>query len=263
MNTANALDIPDVDALPNSAIVIKETIVCGQPVTLFSLNTKDWFSRHEDLLAHQRWLKEQLEQFKRQCLLLKTRYGMSIREWFTPEEIFKLRRDLMLTIEQLAKNIGVSQSTVSFWQSKRRTLLREAHVKSLRGLQTKAGESASRRSHTSNYDGKTVLSPTYFSWTMMKARCQNPKHRHFKYFGGRGIRICKRWMSFENFLEDMGERPAGTTLDRFPNNYGNYEPGNCRWATRKEQANNKRNALKFTPNTLPIWRWQKEAQLLS
>lgn len=80
-------------------------------------------------------------------------------------------------------------------------------------------------------------SPTYRTWRSMKARCYNPQSLSFKYYGAKGIRICERWESFDAFLEDMGERPEGTSIDRLDSTK-NYEPENCRWATTKQQNRN-------------------------
>ena len=82
--------------------------------------------------------------------------------------------------------------------------------------------------------------PTYRSWIGCKERCYNSNERSYPHYGGRGIKVCDRWLnSFENFLEDMGERPNGTTLDRIDTN-ADYTPNNCKWSTHEEQQKTRR-----------------------
>lgn len=91
-------------------------------------------------------------------------------------------------------------------------------------------------------------SKTYAAWVHMQARCYNPKAKGYIYYGARGISVCPEWRaSFETFLRDMGEAPAGLSLDRI-NNEGNYEPGNCRWATATQQNRNKRGVKNYPPS---------------
>lgn len=85
------------------------------------------------------------------------------------------------------------------------------------------------------------LTPENRTWRQMLNRCKNPNNPSWKNYGGRGIKVCSRWDSFLLFLEDMGLRPSNAhSIDRFPNNDGDYEPGNCRWATAVEQTRNQR-----------------------
>lgn len=100
---------------------------------------------------------------------------------------------------------------------------------------------------------------SYKSWNDMKSRCLNKKHKSYNNYGGRGIKICDKWLKFENFYEDMGDRPRNMSLDRI-NNSGNYCKENCRWATAKEQANNTRSNHLVTCNgkIMNITQWAKE-----
>lgn len=102
----------------------------------------------------------------------------------------------------------------------------------------------------------TNRTPTYRSWAMMVNRCRNQNCPAYENYGGRGIKVCDRWLDFANFLSDVGERPSMKhSIDRFPDNNGNYEPGNCRWATSSQQARNTR--------ANHIVEWDGKKQILS
>lgn len=106
--------------------------------------------------------------------------------------------------------------------------------------------SAERVRQASLKHGRTET-PEFSTWTDIQTRCYNPNIKGFANYGGRGIRVCDRWLeSFENFLADMGPRPEGDYSIERENNDGHYEPSNCRWATRIEQANNRRTNVKVT-----------------
>jgi len=126
-------------------------------------------------------------------------------------------------------------------------------VVALRGVNLKTGDTKScgcwHRQRIRETIGTHLQtgSPEYRSWISMKARCENRKYHHYHRYGGRGITICERWrLSFEDFLADMGLRPSlQYTLDRKDND-GNYEPGNCQWATKLEQRHNRNDFKKVT-----------------
>jgi len=123
-------------------------------------------------------------------------------------------------------------------------------------------ELASQRNSTH----RQCWTPTYRSWVNMTRRCRDKKLVRYERYGGRGIKVCARWLGkngFTNFLADMGERPQGMSIDRYPNPDGDYEPSNCRWATPQQQQTNKHPAknaalLTFRGQTKMMSVWARE-----
>lgn len=126
----------------------------------------------------------------------------------------------------------------------------------LRAGKTKSCGTCNYPRHITHGMTKTSI---YKRWSEMKRRCLNPKVQSYKYYGGRGIKVCKRWMKFENFYKDMGSIPEGYTIERI-NNDGNYEPDNCKWATFKEQHNNSRHnvILKYKGISMTMVQWAEK-----
>jgi len=136
-------------------------------------------------------------------------------------------------------------------------VLRSGKSKSCGCLRIEMGKArgAASRRHGEGSNGKET--PEYAAWGQMKNRCLNPKNDSYRYYGARGIKVCDRWMVYENFLADMGRRPSVLhSIDRI-DVHGNYEPGNCRWATSIEQNRNttfnRRIAARGETKTLAEW----------
>jgi hypothetical protein len=137
---------------------------------------------------------------------------------------------------------------------------------------TRARWMAARTKHGAYIGG--VESAEHYTWRAMVSRCKNPNHPMYRYYGGKGVKVCDRWLDFSNFLEDMGHRPGDwASLDRIDSN-GDYTPDNCRWATKSEQQKNKTSTKIYTDGTftgtlvecaaklglskeLAFWRWKK------
>lgn len=119
----------------------------------------------------------------------------------------------------------------------------------------KRGENLKKGKTAQTTHGMTHT-PTWRSWMGMKARCDNPNAEGYHNWGGRGITYCERWEEFENFFDDMGEKPDGKSIDRIDND-GNYYKENCKWATRKEQQNNMRSnvIVEFDGLSMTIAQW--------
>lgn len=108
---------------------------------------------------------------------------------------------------------------------------------------------------------KDHSNPTFRIWCAMRNRCNNKNNKSYFMYGAVGVRVCERWdLSFDAFMQDMGDRPPKMSIDRFPDCKGNYEPGNCRWATDFEQANNRRNSIyiDFSGKRLSVAEWARE-----
>lgn len=103
---------------------------------------------------------------------------------------------------------------------------------------------------------------TYHSWEAMKQRCNNPRDKDYRHYGGKGVKVCEQWADFRNFIADMGECPEGKTLDRISST-GNYEPENCRWADSFQQKHNRTDnvQLTFEGRTQPMACWARELNL--
>lgn len=116
-----------------------------------------------------------------------------------------------------------------------------------------------KHGHASIATGNKYGSRTYSSWKSMLSRCYHQSSSCYSNYGGRGIKVCKRWHKFENFLSDMGERPLGTSIDR-EHNDKDYVLSNCRWATRKEQSNHRRNnrLLTLDGHTMNVQAWAEK-----
>jgi len=170
---------------------------------------------------------------------------------------------------KVVKYLGRSYSSKSFrnyWSANCSCGVKDVSVQtshlsrgSTRSCGCLSNEAQKKRCFVHGHGARDNRTPTYYTWVSMLERCYNKKRYNFKWYGGRGITVCDSWRQFENFLNDMGERPPNKTLDRIDNN-SNYEKSNCRWATHKEQGRNSRrnHIVSFNGRDLPIVVWAEE-----
>ena len=167
---------------------------------------------------------------------------------------------------EVMKFAGINKFNKTLWECNcicgNKTVVTGSHL--MKGNTKSCGclrkESTSRSFTTHGNRMNGALPKIYRTWQGMKERCYNPSNARYKDYGGRGIKVCDRWLDpnygFENFYNDMGDPPEGMSLDRKDNN-GDYEPENCRWATHREQMNNTRanRRLIFNGEDLTVAQW--------
>ena len=144
------------------------------------------------------------------------------------------RRFGKLSVVEKTENMGTRTAWICICDCGNKKKVRTNDL--LRG-KTKSCGCEERKTHGNRRVGNT--SPEYNSWVAMKSRCFDSNSVHYNRYGGRGITVCERWMSFENFLSDMGEKPTNNHSIERINNDGNYEPSNCKWASKIEQSRNR------------------------
>jgi len=171
----------------------------------------------------------------------------------------------LVCVERLPSRVQPSGQKKSMWK----VLCDCGNTAEIRGADLASGnttscgcfakESAGKSNKT---HGLSKIHPLFYLWCDMRSRCNSPKDPAYSRYGGRGITVCERWSSFENFIADMGDRPAGYQLERVNNDLG-YSPDNCTWATREAQCRNRRSNIKVTINgeTLCLLDWCKKVSL--
>ena len=172
----------------------------------------------------------------------------------------------LLTIVRVAREITPSEGVRRWFAYSDCACGKKDHRSKLNSLTSGETKSCGCGAGAKSKHGES-FSPEYCAWAAMIQRCTNPKYKGWKNYGGRGIIVCERWMNdFIDFLADVGYRPSSRhSLDRYPNNNGNYEPGNVRWATRPQQNRNSRSNKLITigGRTLCIQDWVNETGIPS
>jgi len=161
--------------------------------------------------------------------------GQIFGRWTVKEFVgFRSRKPVWLCLCECGAMREVDTYSLQTGKSQSCGCLQRERVSSVRSAAAKQERGADSHAFKHGQTRPGWKSPTYVSWQCVIDRCTNPTRLFWKQYGGAGIQVCDRWMIFENFLLDLGERPKGTTLGRFKDR-GNYEPGNCAWQTKKEQ----------------------------